>query len=162
MSDAICTLFGFYEQQRSHILFLILISTKKFLFGSLLCIYLTLLMLYCFWYIEEIHHHFFFRSSLNGVQKPCNENWEAGKESSRFISVIIKMSISSATIFLSKSNFFLMEFIFKWPIMMFLGWFKRSCLRRNSGEFLSIPKLSKETEFNVSRVGALLKNLNSL
>ena len=45
---------------------------------------------------------------------------------------------------------------------MFLGWFKRRCLRRNLVEFLSIAELSKETDFDISRVGALLKHLNSL
>ena len=44
----------------------------------------------------------------------------------------------------------------------FLGLFKRRCLRRNPDESLSISSLSKETEFGVSRVGALLKNSNSL
>ena len=44
----------------------------------------------------------------------------------------------------------------------FLGQLIRRCLKRNPGEFLSISKLSKETEFDVSRVGALLKHLNSL
>ena len=161
MWDATCSLFGLYEQQRSHILFLILISTKKasiwfFIIYLFNFVDVILLVIY-----RRIPLPFLFRSSLNGVQEPCIKNWEAGKESSNFISVIIKISISSAAIFLSKSNLFLMEFMFKWPIM-FLGWFKRRCLRKNSREFLSVPKLSKETEFDVSRVGVLLKHLNFL
>ena len=44
----------------------------------------------------------------------------------------------------------------------FLGLFKLKCLGRNSGELLSISKLSKKTEFDVSRVGALLMHLNYL
>ena len=135
---------------------------KKLPSGSLLCIYYSLnfvnailLLIY-----RRIPPPFLFPSRLNGVHKPCIETWETGMESSSFVSVIIKISISSETIFLSKSNLFLMEFMFKWPIMMFLGRFKRRYLRRNSGGFLTIPKLSKETD--VSREAALLKHFNFL
>ena len=53
-----------------------------------------------------------FRSSLNDVQKPCIKSWEEEKQSSSFVPVIIKISVYSVNIYLSKSNLFLLEFMF--------------------------------------------------
>ena len=156
-------------------------STKNVVFGSLLCIYLILLVLYIFflsgffftdtddtqgsrgreWTIfystlplPPAHEHqtfstlhkrwqshifnhtaciyrsatrwdlppyrittifsppLLFRSSLNDVQKPCIKSWEEEKQSSSFVLVIIKISVYSVNIYLSKSNLFLLEFMF--------------------------------------------------
>ena len=54
-----------------------------------------------------------FRSGLNGVQKQFLKNWETGKELFSFVFKIMKISISLVTISFSKSNLFLMEFLFK-------------------------------------------------
>ena len=60
---------------------------KWLLFGSLWCFFLfnfvdiILLLIY-----RRIPPPFLFRSNLNGVQKPCIENWEAGKDSYQFLS----------------------------------------------------------------------------
>ena len=54
-----------------------------------------------------------FRSGLNGVQKQFLKNWETGKELFSFVFKIMKISISFVTISFSKSNLFLMEFLFR-------------------------------------------------
>ena len=96
--DTICSLFGLYEQQESHILFLIFF-TKKFLFG-----FNTMHLFNCvdvIWLLiwRRVPPPFLFRSSLNGVQKPWIKIWAEEKVSSSFVSVIIKTSSSSITLF---------------------------------------------------------------
>ena len=54
-----------------------------------------------------------FRSNLNGVLKPSTLNCETGKESSHFVSVIIKISKSCISIGFIMSNLFLIELMFK-------------------------------------------------
>ena len=56
---------------------------------------------------------FLFRSDLNGVLKASTLNCEAGKESSNFLSVTIKMSMSSSSIGFIMSDLFLIELMFK-------------------------------------------------
>ena len=62
---------------------------------------------------SKIPPPFLFQSSLNGALKPSVSNCQTGKESSNFVSVIIKMSISSVNMVFIKSNLFLIEFMFK-------------------------------------------------
>ena len=59
---------------------------------------------------------FLFWANINGVLKPSTLNCEAGKESSNFISVTIKISISPSSIGFMMLNLFLKELMFKWPI----------------------------------------------
>ena len=48
---------------------------KKLLFGSLLCIYLIVLLLYGFWYKEEFRQHFYFNLvDRNAVKKLWTKN----------------------------------------------------------------------------------------
>ena len=93
------------------------------------------------WLLIRIPPPFLFWSGLNGVQKTFIKNWEAGKKLSSFVSVIVERFISFVTIFLSKSNLFQIEFMFKWPVMISYRWFKCRYLRGGPGEFLSISKL---------------------
>ena len=54
-----------------------------------------------------------FQSNLNGMLKPSTLNCETGKESSNFVSVTIKISVSSSSISFIMSNLFLIEWMFK-------------------------------------------------
>ena len=55
---------------------------------------------------------FLFRSNLNGTLKPSILNYETGKESSNFVSVSIKISMSCISISFFLSNLFLIELIY--------------------------------------------------
>ena len=68
---------------------------------------------------------FLFWSNLDDVLKPSTLNYETGKESSNFVSVTIKISISYISIGLIMSIFFQMELLFKWPIVICWGWFEQ-------------------------------------
>ena len=56
---------------------------------------------------------FLFQSNLNGVLKPLILNCEAGKESSNFVSVTIKISMLSIGIGFIMSDLFVIELKFK-------------------------------------------------
>ena len=68
---------------------------------------------------------FLFRSNLNDVLQPSTLNCETQNESSNFVSVTIKISMSCISIGFIMSNLFLIELMFKWPITNYWGWFKR-------------------------------------
>ena len=56
---------------------------------------------------------FLFQSNLNGVLKPLILNCEAGKESSNFVSVTIKISMLFISIGFIMSDLFVIELKFK-------------------------------------------------
>ena len=85
---------------------------------------------------------FLFRSNLNGVLKPSTLNCETGKESSNFVSVTIKISKSCISIGFIMSNLFLIELMFKWPIIICWGWFERRRFKTDLTKPGWIAKLS--------------------
>ena len=56
---------------------------------------------------------FLFQSNLNGMLKPLILNCKAGKESSNFVSVTMKISLLSISIGFIMSDLFLIELKFK-------------------------------------------------
>ena len=64
---------------------------------------------------------FEFLSNLYGVQNPFNLNWAERNESLSLVSEISNMSIFVSVMKDNASNLFLIELIFKWPIIIISG-----------------------------------------
>ena len=60
-----------------------------------------------------------FLSNLYGVQSPFNLNWDEENESSSLVSEISNMPVLVSMMEENAFNFFFIELIFKWPIIIF-------------------------------------------
>ena len=101
----------------------------------------------CFMYLQgissliysKIHPPMAVRSSRNNFEKPSIENCDSGKISSIFVSDTMSVSRLLPTNLTSDSNLFLIKFIFRWPMIILLGfWFLSFLSSQMPFVFLSI------------------------
>ena len=109
---------GWYVPQSSHLHFLKLSSTKilstsfgKICFSNILLEIVSRMKIIT-------PPPFLFLSNLYGLEKPSIKNRDSKKVSSSFVSVTTRMSIYFSTVSFDCSNLFLIELIFKLPIII--------------------------------------------
>ena len=116
------SLWGLYEQPKSHFLLLKFFSPENHSNYSFTVIYFEIFRMYKVSYVKQSSPTLRYPIKSIRFRKPSIKNCVSGKVSSIFVSNTISMSILLPIYFTSNSNVFLIECILIWS-MITLYWF---------------------------------------